>query len=101
MAKMHSDRGHTSVSWGGEVFKADAEGAFDVPDEAVPDLQLHGLALTDDQDDDDSQLKEKPISQWKKEDLLAKAEELGLDLPEDIKKPELIQAVAAAIKPKD
>jgi hypothetical protein len=40
-----------------------------------------------------------PVSQWSNADLLAKAAELNIELPADIKRPALIQAVAAALKP--
>jgi hypothetical protein len=95
MAKMHSESGHTSVSWGGEVFDADEHGEFDVPDEAIPDLVPHGLILSVEQPIVPPSVR--PVPQWSNEALKAKAAELELDV-EDLDRPALIQAVTAALK---
>ena len=85
MAKLyHSDA--TSVSWGGKTYSIDEHGAFDVPDEAVPDLLAHGLTPTAPAAPDPDEITV-PVSQWKNEALIAKAAELGLELAADIKRP--------------
>jgi hypothetical protein len=41
--KMKCPNDVTSVSWGGEEYKADSKGYIDVPSYAVADLLEHGL----------------------------------------------------------
>lgn len=41
---------------------------------------------------------EKPLKNWLKKDLQAKAKELDLNLPEDATNPELVAAIEEAIK---
>ena len=102
MAKMYSNSNHTTVSWQGETFEA-VNGQFEVPEDAVTDLMAHGLIpgelpppVTQ-----SAAPQTRPVAQWSNDNLLAKAAELGLNLEADIQRPALIQAVAAAIAPKD
>ena len=81
MAKMHSTNDQTSVFWGGQVFEADERGLFDVPEKALTDLMSHGLVIGERVTTDEPEVVAVPVSNWKNVDLLAKAEELGLELP--------------------
>lgn len=89
----------TSLSWGGQRFDPDERGVFDVPEEAIPHLVAHGLVAGDPPAAEPEDIAV-PIPRWKNEALLAKAAELGLELAPDIKRPDLIQAVTTALKPK-
>ena len=97
--KMYSITGATSLSWNGNQFDADANGGFEVPDEAVVDLASFGVLPGEAAPSEPANVVI-PVSQWRNVDLLAKAEEIGLELPPDIKRPALIQAVAAALSQK-
>lgn len=85
-----------SIGWNGEAFEPDANGVFDLPEEAAADLVAFGIIPGDPAPAEPAEVTV-PISQWKNVDLLAKAGELGLELPPDIKRPDLIKAVTAAV----
>ena len=86
----------TSIGWNGEAFEPDANGVFDLPAEAARDLAPFGILAGDPAPAEAAEIAV-PVSQWKNVDLLAKATELGLELPPDIKRPDLIKAVTTAI----
>ena len=86
----------TSIGWNGESFEPDANGVFDLPDEALRDVTSFGIVAGDPAPAEPAEVLV-PISQWKNVDLLAKAAELGIELPPDIKRPDLIKAVTTAI----
>jgi len=92
MAKLYTKDGHTAISWQGQQFEADANGVFEVPDDAAPELAAFGLIPGE------PETVTVPVSQWKNDVLLAKAAELGLELAADIKRPDLIKAVSEALK---
>lgn len=93
----HPENIATSVSWQGEQFAPDADGVFDLPGAAAADLAAFGVLPGDPAPAEPAEIAV-PVSQWKNVDLLAQAKVLGLELPPDIKRPDLIQAVAAAMK---
>jgi len=93
----HPDSPITSLSWQGEQFAADANGVVDLPEAAGADLAAFGIVPGDPALAEPAEITV-PVSQWKNVDLLAQAKVLGLELPPDIKRPDLIQAVAAAMK---
>jgi hypothetical protein len=86
----------TSVSWQDHSADADANGVVDLPEEAAADLAAFGIIPGDPAPAEPAEVTV-PISQWKNVDLLAKADQLGLQLPPDIKRPDLIKAVTDAI----
>lgn len=43
MKILHPDNAVTAISWRGEAHEPDADGVFDVPDEAVPEMASFGL----------------------------------------------------------
>ena len=69
---------------------------FDLPEAAAVDLAAFGIVAGDPAPAEPADVPV-PVSQWKNVDLLAKAAELGLELPPDIKRPDLIKAVTAAV----
>ena len=83
-----------SCSWQGEEFPI-VDGLVEVPDDAVPEFLSHGFTYNL---DEQPAAPTTPLSQWKNDDLKAKALEIGLVLAADIKRPELIQAVSEALK---
>lgn len=87
-----------SVSWNGKTFEADDRGVFEVPEEAVGDLQCHGLTVYVEPKPQVPQIR--PVPQWSNDDLKTKAAELGLEV-EGLDRPTLIQAVTTALRPKD
>jgi hypothetical protein len=93
----HPQNTASGISWGGQQFEPDANGVFDVPEAAAADLAAFGIVPGDPAPAEPAEVTV-PISQWKNVDLLAKAAELGLQLDPAIKRPDLIQAVAAALK---
>ena len=92
----HPQDAVTSIGWNGESFDPDANGVFDLPEEATADLAAFGLVPGDPAPAEPVEVVV-PVSQWKNDALLAKAVELGLELAPDIKRPDLIKAVTAAI----
>lgn len=92
----HPSNTPTSLSWQGEAFEPDENGVFDLPEAAAADLAAFGIIPGDPGPAEVAV----PISQRSNVDLLAKAADLGLELPADIKRPDLIKAVAAAVAPK-
>lgn len=90
----------TSLSWAGEPYEADADGVFDLPAEALADLQPFGLEAIPEPPEagDPADEPAGPISRWPSEALKVKAAELGLQLPEDIKRQDLVKAVSEAMK---
>jgi hypothetical protein len=95
----HPGNTPTSLSWQGEAFEPDENGVFDISEAAAADLAAFGIIAGDPALPEPAEVAV-PISQWKNDALLAKAAELGLQLPPDIKRPDLIKAVAAAVAPK-
>lgn len=93
----HPQNAATAISWQGQDFAPDANGVFDLPEEAAADLDAFGIIQGDPDLPEPAEIAV-PVSQWKNVDLLAQAKVLGLELPPDIKRPDLIQAVAAAMK---
>jgi len=87
----------TSLSHDGETYTADERGVIEAPASAAEAFAAFGVLPWTDPGHQAPQAP-KPISQWSNDDLKAKAVELGLELPEDIKRAELIQAVTGAIK---
>jgi hypothetical protein len=89
----HPNGTTTSISWNGQQADIDENGVFELPVEAAADLATFGIVPGDPEPAEVTV----PVSQWKNVDLLAKAVELGLELPPDIKRPDLIKAVTEAI----
>ncbi len=96
----HPSNTPTSLSWQGEAFEPDENGVFDIPEAAAADLAAFGI-IAGDPGPAEPAVVVVPVSQWTNVALLAKATELGLQLPPDIKRPDLIKAVAAAVAPKE
>ena len=89
-----------SIGWNGEAYDPDENGVFDIPEEAAPTLADFGI-IPGEPAPAEPTIVTVPVSQWKNVDLLAKAAELGLELAPDIKRPDLIKAVTAAMAPKE
>jgi hypothetical protein len=86
----------TAIGWHEQNFDPDTNGVFDLPEEAAADLAAFGVIPGDPPPVEPAEVLV-PVSQWKNVDLLAKADQLGLQLPPDIKRPDLIKAVTDAI----
>jgi hypothetical protein len=97
MKLYHKDGG--GCSWGGETFTPDADGAVDVPNEAIADLASHGFTTTAPAPAVVAESAPTPTgnpAKWTKEVLTAEAVRLGLDATQD--RPALVKEVAAARK---
>jgi hypothetical protein len=84
-----------SIGWDGKSFDPDENGVFDLPEQAAADLAAFGLIPGDPAPAEPEVFV--PVSQWTNVALLAKAKEIGLELPPDIKRPDLIKAVSTAL----
>jgi len=96
MAKIYSTTGQTSLSWRGQGYTADENGVFDVPEEALPDLAPFGLIPGEPTPATSTGAPNGNPSQWTTEALQAEALRLGVDAT--LPRPDLIKAVAQAIK---
>jgi hypothetical protein len=84
-------------SWGGETFVPDADGAIDVPVEAVADLASHGFSgvAPEKPEPADPVVSGNP-ARWTKDVLAAEAERLGID--PTLERKQLLKLVAEARK---
>jgi hypothetical protein len=85
-----------SCSWQGEEFQI-KDGLVEVPDDAVPEFLAHGFTYNVDEQPDPATQPTTPLSQWRNDDLKAKAAEIGLDVT-GMDRPQLIKAVCEAVK---